>query len=144
MPYDQFTREQLAGDLIKDRTGSQLIASGYNRLNMNTREGGSQPKEYTAKYLADRVRNASTVWMASTLGCSECHDHKFDPFTSADFYSFGAFFADLQETPVGAQKATKVPLPKNEAKLAVIDETLEILTRNWRVQMYQLGRQNGK
>ena len=70
--YDQFTREQIAGDLIKDRTGMQLIASGYNRLNMNTREGGSQPKEYTAKYLADRVRNTSTVWMASTLGCSEC------------------------------------------------------------------------
>jgi len=129
MPYDQFTREQLAGDLIKDRTGSQLIASGYNRLNMNTREGGSQPKEYTAKYLADRVRNASTVWMASTLGCSECHDHKFDPFTSKDFYSFGAFFADLQETPVGAQKATKVPLPKDEAKLAAINKALEVLTK---------------
>jgi hypothetical protein len=129
MPYDQFTREQLAGDLIKDRTGSQLIASGYNRLNMNTREGGSQPKEYTAKYLADRVRNASTVWMASTLGCSECHDHKFDPFTSKDFYSFGAFFADLQETPVGAQKATKVPLPKDEAKLAAVDKALEVLTK---------------
>ena len=96
--YDRFTREQIAGDLIKDRTGTQLIASGYNRLNMNTREGGSQPKEYTAKYLADRVRNTSTVWMASTLGCSECHDHKFDPFTAKDFYSFGAFFADLQET----------------------------------------------
>ncbi|SVC51012.1 uncharacterized protein METZ01_LOCUS303866, partial [marine metagenome] len=129
MPYDQFTREQLAGDLIKDRTGSQLIASGYNRLNMNTREGGSQPKEYTAKYLADRVRNASTVWMATTLGCTECHNHKFDPFTSKDFYSFGAFFADLQETPVGAQKATKVPLPKDEAKLTAIDKALEALTK---------------
>ena len=119
--YDQFTREQIAGDLIKDRTGMQLIASGYNRLNMNTREGGSQPKEYTAKYLADRVRNTSTVWMASTLGCSECHDHKFDPFTAKDFYSFGAFFADLQETPVGAQSATKVPLPQDEAKIAGIN-----------------------
>ena len=119
--YDLFTREQIAGDLIKDRTGTQLIASGYNRLNMNTREGGSQPKEYTAKYLADRVRNTSTVWMASTLGCSECHDHKFDPFTAKDFYSFGAFFADLQETPVGAQRETKVPLPKDEAKIAGIN-----------------------
>lgn len=128
-PFDQFTREQIAGDLLKARTSSQLIASGYNRLNMNTREGGAQPKEYTAKYLADRVRNASTVWMASTLGCSECHDHKFDPFTSKDFYSFGAFFADLQETPVGAQKATKVPLPRDEAKLAAIDKALEVLTK---------------
>jgi hypothetical protein len=128
-PFDQFTREQIAGDLLKDRTGSQLIASGYNRLNMNTREGGAQPKEYTAKYLADRVRNASTVWMASTLGCSECHDHKFDPFTSKDFYSFGAFFADLQETPVGAQKATKVPLPRDEKKLGAIETAIVMLTK---------------
>ena len=121
-PYDQFTREQLAGDLIKDRTTDQLVASGYNRLNMNTREGGSQPKEYTAKYLADRVRNASTVWMATTLGCSECHDHKFDPFTSKDFYSFGAFFADLQETPVGGQKFTPVPSMSQEAEVITLKE----------------------
>ena len=129
LPFDRFTREQIAGDLIKNRTGPQLIASGYNRLNMNTREGGAQPKEYTAKYLADRVRNASTVWMASTLGCSECHDHKFDPFTSKDFYSFGAFFADLQETPVGAQKATKVPLPRDKEKLGAIDAAIAALTK---------------
>ncbi len=121
-PYDVFTREQLAGDLLGNRTQSQLIASGYNRLNMNTREGGSQPKEYTAKYLADRVRNTSTVWMASTLGCSECHDHKFDPFTSKDFYSFGAFFADLQETPVGGQKFTPVPSMAQEAQLEELKE----------------------
>ena len=129
LPFDRFTREQIAGDLLKNRTGTQLIASGYNRLNMNTREGGAQPKEYTAKYLADRVRNASTVWMASTLGCSECHDHKFDPFTSKDFYSFGAFFADLQETPVGAQKATKVPLPRDKEKLGAIDAAIAALTK---------------
>ena len=128
-PYDQFTREQLAGDLINDRTGTQLIASGYNRLNMNTREGGSQPKEYTAKYLADRVRNTSTVWMASTLGCSECHDHKFDPFTAKDFYSFGAFFADLEETPVGGQKFTKVPRMEDKAKVASLEVELAELRK---------------
>ncbi|HIL24074.1 MAG TPA: DUF1553 domain-containing protein [Verrucomicrobia bacterium] len=127
--FDQFTREQIAGDLLKNRTGTQLIASGYNRLNMNTREGGAQPKEYTAKYLADRVRNASTVWMASTLGCSECHDHKFDPFSTKDFYSFGAFFADLQETPVGAQKVTKVPLPRDEKMLATLEAAIAVLTQ---------------
>ena len=129
LPYDRFTREQLAGDLLPKRTGEQLIASGYNRLNMTTREGGAQPKEYTAKYLADRVRNASTVWMASTLGCSECHDHKFDPFTAKDFYSFGAFFADLEETPVGAQKFTPVPRAQDEAKLVTLDQELADLTR---------------
>jgi len=120
LPFDQFTREQLAGDLMKDRTTDQLIASGYNRLNMNTREGGSQPKEYTAKYLADRVRNAASVWMAASLGCSECHNHKFDPFSMKDFYSFGAFFADLQETPVGAQSYTSVPSKSQKDELKAL------------------------
>ena len=99
---------------------------------MNTREGGSQLKEYTAKYLADRVRNTSTVWMASTLGCSECHDHKFDPFTAKDFYSFGAFFADLEETPVGGQKFTKVPRMEDKAKVASLEEELAELRKKLR------------
>ena len=97
MPFDQFTREQLAGDLLDKPTQWQQVASGYNRLGMMSAEGGVQPEEYLAKYAADRVRNASTVWMGSTLGCAECHDHKFDPFTSKDFYRFAAFFADITE-----------------------------------------------
>ncbi len=129
IPFDRFTREQLAGDLIKDRTRDQWVASGYNRLNMTTREGGAQPKEYTAKYLADRVRNASTVWMASTLGCSECHDHKFDPFPTRDFYQFGAFFADLQETAVGQQGFTAVPSAMDTAKVSALDEASAALTK---------------
>src|SRR5581483_2421045 len=79
MPFDRFTREQLAGDLLPNATESQRIASGYNRLLMTTEEGGAQAKEYAAKYAADRVRNASAVWLGLTLGCTECHDHKFDP-----------------------------------------------------------------
>ncbi len=97
MPFDQFTREQLAGDLLPNPTTSQLVASGYNRLGMMSAEGGVQPKEYLLKYAADRVRNASTVWLGSTLGCAECHDHKFDPFHAKDFYQFAAFFADMEE-----------------------------------------------
>lgn len=97
MPFDQFTREQLAGDLLDNPTQWQQVASGYNRLGMMSAEGGVQPEEYLAKYAADRVRNASTVWMGSTLGCAECHDHKFDPFTAKDFYQFAAFFADITE-----------------------------------------------
>ena len=68
--------------------------------NMTTDEGGAQAKEYIAKYAADRVRNASTVWLGATLGCAECHDHKFDPFTTKDFYRFAAFFADVKEQAV--------------------------------------------
>ena len=97
MPFDQFTREQLGGDLLPDPTQQQLVASGYNKLGMMSAEGGVQPKEYLAKYAADRVRTAGSVWLGATIGCAECHDHKFDPFTTKDFYRFAAFFADIKE-----------------------------------------------
>ncbi|HET6409147.1 MAG TPA: PSD1 and planctomycete cytochrome C domain-containing protein [Chthoniobacteraceae bacterium] len=97
LPFDQFTREQLAGDLLPNPTPEQLVATGFNRLNMMTREGGAQPKEYLAKYAADRVRTVSGAWMGSTLACSECHDHKFDPFSAKDFYQLAAFFADVKQ-----------------------------------------------
>ncbi|MCA9037399.1 MAG: DUF1553 domain-containing protein, partial [Planctomycetaceae bacterium] len=97
MPFDQFTREQLAGDLIADSDVDQKIASCYNRLLQTTHEGGLQPKEYLAIYAADRVRNLSAVWMGATVGCAQCHNHKFDPYTSKDFYSLAAFFADVDE-----------------------------------------------
>ena len=96
-PFDQFTVEQLAGDLIPDATPEQQVASAFNRLNMVTREGGAQPKEYLAKYTADRVRTVAITWLGSTMGCAECHDHKFDPFTAKDFYQMGAFFADVEQ-----------------------------------------------
>ncbi len=99
-PFDEMTLEQLAGDLLEEPTPWQLVASGYNRLSRMTNEGGSQAKEYLAKYASDRVRNISTVWLGSTLGCAECHDHKFDPFLAKDFYSMAAFFADIQEEGV--------------------------------------------
>ena len=101
-PFDVFTREQLAGDLLPNPTEEQLVASGYNRLNMMTREGGAQAKEYIAKYGAERVRSVSNAWLGSTFGCAECHDHKFDPIKSADFYSLQAFFADVKQWGVYA------------------------------------------
>src|SRR5579871_2703926 len=101
-PFDRFTVEQLAGDLLPNPTPEQLVATGFNRLNMVTREGGAQPKEYLAKYAADRVRTVSITWLGSTMGCCECHDHKFDPFTSKDFYSMEAFFADVKQWGVYA------------------------------------------
>ncbi|MFM7107166.1 MAG: DUF1553 domain-containing protein, partial [Planctomycetaceae bacterium] len=96
-PFDAFTREQLAGDLLPNPTTDQLVATGYNRLTMMTREGGAQPREYLAKYGAERVRAVAAAWFGSTFGCAECHDHKFDPIASRDFYELQAFFADMKQ-----------------------------------------------
>lgn len=95
--FDRFTREQLAGDLLPNPSTDQKIATCYNRLLQTSHEGGVQPKEYLAIYAADRVRNLSAVWMGATVGCAQCHDHKFDPYTAKDFYSLAAFFADVDE-----------------------------------------------
>ncbi|MGH7224477.1 MAG: DUF1553 domain-containing protein, partial [Gemmataceae bacterium] len=119
----------LAGDLLPHPTTEQKIASGYNRLLQTTEEGGAQAKEYTAKYAADRVRNAASVWLATTLGCCECHNHKFDPFTMKDFYSLGAFFADVKERAVGRQEQTLLPKPEQQARLARLDQEIAVLRK---------------
>ena len=127
MPFDRFTIEQLAGDLLLNATSGQKIASGYNRLLQTTEEGGAQAKEYTAKYFADRVRNVSTVWLGVSLGCTECHNHPYDPFSTKEFYQFGAFFADIQEAAVGRQQQTPVATPEQEAKLKTLEAQIAAL-----------------
>ena len=97
IPFDRFTREQLAGDLVPHSGVDQKIATCYNRLLQTSHEGGVQAKEYLAIYAADRVRNLSAVWMGATVGCAQCHNHKYDPYTQKDFYSLAAFFADVDE-----------------------------------------------
>ena len=126
-PFDRFTVEQLAGDLVDGATDETRIASGYNRLLQTTQEGGGQPKEYMAKYSADRVRNVSTVWLAATVGCAECHDHKFDPYKTREFYNLAAFFADVKETAVGVQEPTYFPTLAQAEALAMIDCELDCL-----------------
>ncbi|MFO0935633.1 MAG: PSD1 and planctomycete cytochrome C domain-containing protein [Gemmataceae bacterium] len=100
--FNTFTIEQLAGDLLPNPTQDQKIGSCFNRLLLTTEEGGAQPKDYEARMLADRVRAVGTVWLGQTLGCCQCHDHKFDPFTQKEFYSLGSFFADIQEPIIGS------------------------------------------
>jgi Protein of unknown function (DUF1553)/Protein of unknown function (DUF1549)/Planctomycete cytochrome C len=128
MPYDQFVREQLAGDLLPNATLSQRVASGYNRLNQTTEEGGAQAKEYLSIYFADRVRNVSQVFMGATVGCAQCHDHKYDPYTTRDFYSLGAFFADLDERGVygGRERNPMIRVPNEQqaADLQAADQKI--------------------
>jgi hypothetical protein len=100
-PFDRFTIEQLAGDLLPDASQETRIGSAFNRLLLTTEEGGAQAKDYEARMLTDRVRAVGAVWLGQTTGCSGCHDHKFDPITMRDFYALGAFFADIDEPAIG-------------------------------------------
>ena len=138
MPFDQFTREQIAGDLLDQPTTEQWVATGYNRLLQTSHEGGVQPKEYLAIYAADRVRNLSAVWMGATVGCAQCHDHKYDPYTARDFYSLSAFFADIDETqhfdvgtnalPTKRPPEIVVVAPWDRAALARTEAALSLLS----------------
>ena len=97
MPFDQFTIEQLAGDLLESPTDDQLIATGFQRCNMTTNEGGTIDAENRAIYAADRVQTFGWVYLGLTTNCSQCHDHKFDPISMKDYYSLAAFFSNTTE-----------------------------------------------
>jgi len=129
LPFDQFTIEQLAGDLLPNPTLDQKVATGFNRNHMINEEGGIIPEEFLVEYCADRVETTATVWLGLTMGCARCHDHKYDPLTQKDFYRFFAFFHNVPESGVGTYSAsirrntppfTRLPTPDIEAKLVVL------------------------
>ena len=99
--FDRFTEMQIAGDFVgkypEEHPEDRLLAGAYNRLLQTSHEGGLQVKEYRTIYQADRIRNFSAVWLGATVGCAQCHDHKYDPYASRDFYALGAFFADIDD-----------------------------------------------
>jgi len=97
LPYDQFLRDQLAGDLLPNHTEAQLIATGFQRNNMNTHEGGTIPEENLTNYNVDRVKTLGEAVLGLTLGCAQCHDHKFDPITQRDYYQIYAYFNTLSD-----------------------------------------------
>lgn len=103
--FDQFTIEQIAGDLLPNATTDQRIATGFHRNHMLNEEGGIIPEEFLAEYTADRVETTATVWLAQTFLCARCHDHKYDPFTQRDFYSLKAFFHNVTEKGIGNYSA---------------------------------------
>ena len=97
-PFDQFTVEQIAGDLLPNPTQAQLIATGFHRNHMINGEGGRIPEESRVDYVFDRVETTGTVWMGLTLTCCRCHDHKFDPITQREYYQFAAYFNSIEES----------------------------------------------
>ena len=124
-PFDQFTIHQVAGDLVPDANQETRVGSAFNRLLLSTEEGGAQAKDYEARMLTDRVRAIGAAWLGQTTGCAQCHDHKFDPITSRDFYTLGAFFADIQEPILGRREdGMIVGTPEEHRRLAELDATL--------------------
>jgi hypothetical protein len=124
--FDRFTREQIAGDLLPGADRETRIGSAFNRLLLSTEEGGAQPKDYESRMLTDRVRAIGAAWLGQTTGCAQCHDHKFDPFTTRDFYSLGAFFADVKEAAIGRREdGMLVTDPAQEARLAELEAAVE-------------------
>ncbi len=100
LPYDRFVVEQIAGDLIPNRTAEQQIATGFHRCNATTNEGGAIVEEIAAIYAKDRVDTTGSVFLGLTVGCATCHDHKFDPISQRDFYSMAAFFRNTTQNPM--------------------------------------------
>ncbi len=128
-PFDRFTVEQLAGDLLPNATLEQQIASGFNRNHMINFEGGAIPAEYHNAYLVDRVNTTNTVWLGLTMACAQCHDHKYDPLLQKDFYQFYAFFHNVPENGLdgsqgNAAPLVKVPTAEQQAKLAEVDRAI--------------------
>jgi hypothetical protein len=124
-PFDRFTIEQIAGDLMPGANQETKVGSAFNRLLLTTEEGGAQAKDYEQRMLTDRVRAVGNAWMGQTTGCAQCHDHKFDPITMRDFYQLGAFFADIKEPILGRREdGMLVTTPENEKKLAELDAKL--------------------
>jgi len=122
MPFDQFSIEQIAGDLIPNATDQQKVATGFNRCNVTTSEGGAINEEYYVHYTVDRVATTSVVWMGLSMGCVRCHEHKFDPFDMKDFYRLFAFFNNLDGPIMDGNKPLPAPTlkfaaPKNKEKL---------------------------
>ena len=110
MPWDQFTTEQIAGDMLPGRTLDQLVATGFSRCLATSGEGGAIPEEYDAIYAKDRVETVSAIWLGLTTGCAACHDHKFDPVSTKEFYSLTAFF---RNTPMSALDGNREDHPPN-------------------------------
>ena len=136
MPFDRFTIEQIAGDMLPNATPEQRVASGFHRNAMTNEEGGIDPEEAHYEVLVDRVNTTAAVWLGSTLGCAQCHNHKYDPFSQKDYYRMMAFFGNSEYEVRKLGDGTKfteteidLPTPEQEAKRKTIQAELDLLER---------------
>lgn len=136
MPFDQFTIEQLAGDMLPAASLEQRIATGFNRNHRGNSEGGIIPEEYQVEYVADRVETTSTVWLGLTIGCSRCHDHKYDPFSQREFYRLFAFFNNIPEHGRAIKEGNSppyivAPTLMQQLELQRLEAELDAAKRRW-------------
>jgi len=149
-PYDRFTVEQLAGDLLPEATVEQRVATGFVRNNMTNDEGGADPDEYLNKYVVDRVNTMGAAWLGLTVGCSECHDHKYDPLTTREFYRFYAFFHNVPEKGLDRIRTDNppprlpVPTATQAMKFVEADFTLKDAEKTLQDRINELGETQEK
>ena len=145
MPFDRFTIEQIAGDLLPNPTMDQLIATGFHRCNVTTNEGGSIPEEVAAIYAKDRVDTTGTVFLGLTVGCAACHDHKFDPILQKDFYSLAAFFRNTLQSPLDGNISDTPPIivvPRSEDRARwqqIVEEQAALSERKAKTRLESRG-----
>ena len=130
MPFDQFTTEQLAGDLLPNATTNQIVATGFNRNHRVNTEGGAIAAEWLIENTIDRVETTSAVWLGLTFGCARCHDHKYDPISQKEFYQFFSFFHNVPEGGTGKEKqgnfapVIQIPGAGDKEKVAALDKQI--------------------
>jgi hypothetical protein len=146
MPFDQFTIEQIAGDMLANPTIDQKIATGFHRNTLLNQEGGTDPEEQHYEVLVDRVNTTASVWLGSTLACAQCHNHKYDPFSQRDYYRMYAIFdnADYQIRGVAKferhiwEPQLELPTPEQEASRKMLNDEIAKLETTLRTQTPEL------
>src|SRR5215510_11008503 len=151
MPFDQFTVDQIAGDMEPDAIIDQKIASGFHRNTMLNQEGGIDPEENRFETLIDRVNTTATVWLGSTIGCAQCHNHKYDPFSQKDYYRLMAFFdnAEYQIRGAGSERYVlepqiSLPTPEQEERRKALDVEIKQLVTRLNTQTPELDAEQTK